>query len=76
MSIYQKAVSRIPSNDIDHWESDLYLRKTPQTDALIREYEYKANVKVFRDNIDHVLWYDVPFAYDPFWEERHRRGEQ
>lgn len=70
MSIYQKAVLRIPSKDIDHWQSDLYLRKTPQTDALIKEYEWNRNVKVFRDNIDHALWYEVPFAYDPFYEKK------
>jgi hypothetical protein len=67
-SLYQKAVSILPAKDIDHHSSDLYLRKTAASAALIAEYSFPKNVTEFRDNIDHVLWYDIPFEYDPFWE--------
>jgi len=63
INIYQEALKRIPENDIDHHASDLYLRKTPETEKLIQEYKYKNLVSTFVDNIDHVVWYDIPFAY-------------
>lgn len=73
MTIYKKALATIPEKDIAHHESDLYLRKTPETEKLIDEYKFKNNVSVFRDAIDHVLWYEVPFAYEPFFIERYNR---
>lgn len=72
-SIYQRANEALPAQDIDHHESDLYLRKTPAADAIIAGYEYKNNVSVFRDAIEHALWYEIPFAYDPFWQGRARK---
>jgi hypothetical protein len=55
---------------LDHHESDLYAEKTPVSERIIRSYQFRSNVTVFRDNIDHNLWYDIPFAYSPFWEKR------
>ena len=51
-------------------ESDLYIPVTPATTALIKAYKYKENVKPFRSQIDNRLWYDIPFAYLPFWEQK------
>lgn len=68
--IYEKAIEILPSKDIDHHESDLYLRKTVKSEKLINEYEFRNLVSVFRDNIDHVSWYEIPFAYSPYWERR------
>lgn len=68
--IYEKAIKTLPSKDIDHHESDLYLRKTLKSEKLISEYEFRNLVSVFRDNIEHVLWYEIPFAYSPYWERR------
>ena len=25
------------------------------------------NVTRFKSQIDHTIWFDIPFAYDPFW---------
>ena len=47
--------------------SDLYLPVTNETKAMIAEYEFKDNVTTFRSEIDGTRWYDVPFAFDPFW---------
>lgn len=66
-SLYEQTVN-IPDSDIDHWNSDLYLRKTPETETLIDGYEYKNQVTTFVDEIDGDVWYDIPFAYDPEWE--------
>lgn len=53
----------IPAEHIDHWQSDLYLKVTPETTALVNKYRYKNHVTKFIDNIDHEPWYEVPFAY-------------
>lgn len=65
VAIYFEALKSMPLKDIDHcnFGSDLYLRVTPKSKALINQYEYKNLVHQFVDNIDHELWYDVPFAF-------------
>jgi hypothetical protein len=50
--------------------SDLFLKVTPISEALIEQYDFKQNVRRFIDNIDHELWYDIPFANTDWWEER------
>ena len=42
---------------------DLYLKVTPVSKELVDQYEFKCNVTTFVDQIDHTLWYDIPFAY-------------
>jgi len=68
--LYEKAVATLPSKDIDHarFSSTLYLRRTPASKALTDEYEFLNQVTAFRDQIEHVMWYEIPFAYMPFWE--------
>lgn len=58
-------VSDVPAKDIANHGSDLYLRKTPQTSAIINSLPtvYRKNVTTFIDQIDHVVWYEVPFVY-------------
>lgn len=70
MSIYEQAVATLPATDIDHHESDLYLRKTSLSTKLVDEYRFKQNVSTFRDGIENDIWYEIPFAYDPFWAKR------
>ena len=55
--------------EIDSWSSDLHVPVTTETTELVSRYEYKQNVTTFNSNIDGSLWYDVPFAYNPFWED-------
>ena len=50
--------------------SDLYLKVTPISTALIEQYDWKQNVKKFCDNINHEPWYEIPFANCDWWEER------
>ena len=64
----------IPEKDIDHYETDLYLRKTPEvTKKVIDKLPdvYKKNVTTFIDNIDHVEWYEIPFVFP---KDRNRKG--
>ena len=63
-NIYELAKAQMKPEDIDHHESDLYLRKNEISDKLVADYDYRTtSTSVFRDNIDHVLWYEVKFAY-------------
>ena len=52
--------------ELDHWATDLYVPKTPETEAIVKQYQYyKQNVTTFRSQIDGTTWYDIPFAYIP-----------
>lgn len=54
----------IPEKDIDTYQSDLYVRITPETTALIKKYGIDKHTLLskFRDNIDHDMWYELPFV--------------
>lgn len=68
MNLYEQAkAAGIPT---DHHESDLYLPATDRVRDLLAGYEWRASVKTFRSRIDGQLWYDVPFAYAPFWDAK------
>jgi len=47
--------------------SDLYVHVTAESRAILASYTCRACVTVFVDQITNTLWYDVPFAYSPFW---------
>jgi hypothetical protein len=51
-------------------ESDLYIPVNEQTEELIKNYMFKKSVGRFINNIDKKLWFDIPFAYIPFWDNR------
>ena len=70
MTIYEKAVATLPASDIDHHYSDLYLKLSKESAAIVSGYEYKNQVHLFVSQIDGCAWYDVPFAYLPYWAER------
>ena len=55
---------------MDSHESDLYVEGTAQASAILRQSKEWPTVKVFVSAIDGRDWYDVPFAYAPWWERR------
>lgn len=55
-------------------ESDLYVPVTDVTRAIVDRYEFKANVKTFRDQVSGGLMFDIPFAYMPFWADKAKGG--
>lgn len=70
MSIYQQLKDAgIP---IDNHESDLYCLKTPESAAIVRAWEHAGIVTTFISQIDGKVWYDLPFAYEPFWYSQMR----
>ena len=62
-NIYEIAVDILPPEDIDHHCSDLYLRVSEKSKDLVKDYAYNRNVTTFIDQIDHVPWFEIPFAY-------------
>lgn len=70
MSIYEEM--KAAGVEIGHHESDLYVPVNDITRKIVREYKYRANVTIFTCQIDKKPWYDIPFAYLPFWERGKR----
>lgn len=68
--VYYQALQKMAPNEIDHHGTDLYIKKTPVSDEIVANYEYKGNVQIFRDQIDNELWYEFPFEYIPEWQDR------
>jgi hypothetical protein len=69
MSIYTEL--KTAGVSVSSHESDLYAKVTPESEALIARYQFKINVKRFRSQIDGTPWFDIPFAYDPYWEKHY-----
>ena len=61
--LYNALKEQIPPEYIDHYYSDLYVKVTPISTDLIEQYEDKFMVSKFVDNIEHKIWYEVPFGY-------------
>jgi hypothetical protein len=55
---------------LDNHRSDLYAKVTPESRVLVDAYEHRKNVTVFVSQVDGEPWYDIPFAFDPFWERK------
>lgn len=80
-SLYQVLLdAQITETDIDSHFSDLYLRVTPENTELLRQYYEAQGIKkmpkTFRSNTSDGCWYDIPFAYNPYWEEKMRRIDE
>lgn len=72
--IYTAALRVLPASDIDHHETDLYLKVSEASSALVAAYDFRGNVEKFRSPLDGCLWFDIPFAYTPAWIEHARKN--
>ena len=68
-TIYAAAVATLPAADIDHHESDLYIKCTPASVALLQRLDNTALLSIFRDP-DGVAWYELPFCYNSTIERK------
>lgn len=68
MDLYDECIKR--GLKIDSHCSDLYIEITEESRELISTYEHRGSVTAFKSNIDGSRWYDVPFAYSPYWDKR------
>lgn len=60
-------------------ESDLYFPVTEQSREILSRPEFKIqkqNAEIFTNQVEGGRWYDIPFAYLPFWEEAVARGKR
>ena len=53
--------------EIDHHESDLYIKDCPKARELLDRHNQPFTS--FISQIDGEAWLDVPFAYQPFWNQ-------
>ena len=65
--VYAVAVATMPAEDIEHHNSDLYLKKTTAATAIVARLENKSLLSTFRDPAG-VAWYELPFCFMPYWE--------
>ena len=58
--------------ELDSHYSDLYVKDSPQARAIIqRHMDKKARFpSLFISQIDGKPWFDIPFAFMPYWELR------
>ena len=54
--------------ELDHHESDLYIKDCMTARLLLARYDDAFDT--FISQIDGAVWLDVPFAYQPYWEEK------
>ena len=57
---------------LDNHESDLYAKVTPESTTILKTYQFRSQVSTFKNQIDNALWFDIPFAYAPYWENKMR----
>lgn len=56
---------------IDHHESDLLFKLTPATMRILQRYPTEFNrATTFVCQVSGSVWYEVPFAFDPFYSLR------
>lgn len=68
MDIYKEMQST--GVEIASHESDLYVPVTAATRAIVDRYTSRDIVTTFTDQATGKLWFDIPFAYTPFWEAK------
>lgn len=56
---------------VESHESDMYFPVTPESQAIVDNYEFKNNVTTFESGGE--LWFDAPFSFDPYWDKMSRK---
>lgn len=54
--------------ELDHHESDLYVKVTPEVRKIVKEYKKAHPVSVYSFVWENALWFDIPFYYQPYWD--------
>jgi hypothetical protein len=73
MTLYEKLVAA--GCEIGNHESDLHVKVSEKAFVVIAAHVLfhvgcNGMPATFVSNIDGSLWYDIPFAYDPFFKAR------
>lgn len=57
--------------EVSNHESDLYFPRTKESMDILSKFPLEMqNSKGFLNRITNEIWIDVPFAYDPYWENK------
>ena len=74
-SVYEDCVAA--GVEMSNHYSDLYIPVNETTNAILKKYSQKSGcqAKTFVNKISKDLWYDVPFAYLPYWEKKQQEGK-
>jgi len=57
--------------------SNLYFKVTEQTTAILKAFpQDKGITTTFINQVEGGLWYDTPFAYLPYWEQKQAGGKK
>lgn len=60
--------------EIASWQSDLYVRATPEAVDIVKRYSEETGIKLgyngFVSKSDGLRWIEAPFAFEPFWAAR------
>lgn len=68
MEFYDEVMKVAKPEEISHWVNDLQCKVTPQTTALVEDYAFAHLITQFKSPIDGEMWYEIPFAYKPWWD--------
>ena len=63
--IHAIAAQELPAEDIDHHESDLYIKFSAKSSALVNRLTCKSLLTTFHSQTDGNLWYELPLCYNP-----------
>ena len=53
--------------------SDLYVLATPESEAVLKRHK-EHSYSMFKSRIDGEMYFDIPFAYEPYWEKRQKNS--
>ena len=75
---YKEVMETIDEKDRDTYYSDLYLRVTPKSTALLDKYGISDGpfLSTFKDNIEGVRWYEIPFANLGYWNDKFSKKDK
>lgn len=69
MSLYTALIEA--GVDVSNWQSDLYFPANDTTRQILASFpKEKAIASVFTSNDTKKPTYEVPFAFDPYWQNK------
>jgi hypothetical protein len=68
MSLYTDLIEA--GAQIESHESDLFFKADEKFIPILNASKFADSWDVFFNDIDGQRWIEVPFAYDPWWENR------
>lgn len=72
-SIYQHMVDA--KVQIDSHYASLYVPVNETTSLILKSYGQKRNVMTFIHEFDKSKWFDIPLAYEPYWDAKATKEE-